>query len=179
MGKAQERSNAAGGEGEVSKEKGRAPPLKLPNQNGRHVAPVLDRPFVDAPPLLIGSTFTVPYSELTPFQRQTLEVAWEHHQDHCEQMEAEGPYDGVGEGDSDVPSSRPGKEDSIRVAPIVVVVDGYTAAAVELSIQQQQQATPSKRYTTLASIKIVESSNDAEEPSAIKLVGVGRVFLSN
>ena len=108
-------------------------------------------------------------------------MALEHHlehREHCERMNAEGPCDGVGDGNLDGPLSSPGKEGCIRAVPVITVVDGYTAAAVDLSIQQQQ-AISSKRYTILASIKIVESSNDAKEPSAIKLMGVGRVFLRN
>ncbi len=49
--------------------------IKFTSHNGKRGIPILDWPFVKALSLLIGSTRTVLYSELTLFQMRVIEVA--------------------------------------------------------------------------------------------------------
>jgi len=186
--KARERNEAAaaakeeGGGGaangaEVGEDTKKLARLQLTSRNGKRGIPILDRPYVDAPPLLIGSTLAIPYSELTPFQKRAIDVARGYHQEHCERMEIQD------ESESHHPLSWAGEECSIQAAPIIAVIDGYTAAATKSLLApatpSSQQPKVLKRYATLASIEFVESANNENggEPSAIKLVGVGRAFL--
>mmetsp|Transcript_22389 Transcript_22389/g.41117 ORF Transcript_22389/g.41117 Transcript_22389/m.41117 type:complete len:867 (+) Transcript_22389:243-2843(+) len=175
-GKARERSEAAAEE-QVNKNKKKVP-LKPTSRNGKRGIPILDRPFIKALPLLIGSTLTIPYSDLTHFQKRAIDVAREYHQEHCERAKI-----GKEESELDDPLSKAGEEGGIQAAPIIAVIDGYTAAATAESTtsltataSSQQPTKISKRYATLASIEVLESTDD-EEPSAIKLMGVGRAFL--
>ncbi|KAL9178922.1 hypothetical protein ACHAXT_011895 [Thalassiosira profunda] len=154
--------------------------------------PILDRPsFLDSPPLLVGSTLTYRYSELTLFQRRAVEVAQSHHKVHVARMKSEkeeGTSDRLGhlvemlDDGTIFQRSQAGEEGGIEAAPILAVVDGYTADDTEFAslLNQQPSSAPGlpkpKRYATLASVEVVYDSN-SEKPSLVKLTGVGRVFL--
>lgn len=133
----------------------------------RRGMPVLDRPYVDAPPLLIGGTTTLPYGELTPFQRGAIDAARACRE---ERAGAEGASDGGAAATF-----------GIDAAPVVAVVDGYTSVVSEAL---QAPPTPSsrrpgarRRYATLAVVEV--AGDDGGTPSTVRLTGVGRAFLRN
>lgn len=193
--KARERGEAGDDAADTDKES----PLtqdELSSSSARSVKrgiPILDRPsFLDAPPLLVGSTLTYRYSDLTSFQRRAVEVAHSHHEVHVARMKSEQEKDS-GDGLGDLVEmlddgtvfrrSRAGEEGGIEAGPILAVVDGYTADDTEFAsflTKQQQSTAPGlpkpKRYATLASIELVYDGK-SDEPSLVKLTGVGRVFL--
>lgn len=103
-------------------------------------------------PLLIGSTITLQYENMTPFQIKTLEVAQSLHEEHCSKMTED--------------NSTAGKEGGIEAAPIVAIIDQYT---------REVDTSDNKRFATLASVEVV--SDKYGEPVAVNLMGVGRVFL--
>jgi len=114
----------------------------------------------DAPPLLVGSSLTYKYSDLTPFQQRAIQVAQSYHK---EQM-----------------NTKDESEAGIEASPIVAVIDSYTASALEApnsTYKQKKTSTSKQRYATLASIDIVESDSSNGEPTVVKFMGVGRVFL--
>ncbi len=74
------------------------------SKNGKRSVPILDWPNFNKAPLLIGSTLTIWYSDLTPSQKRALKLAREH----CLKM--------VGEAGG------------ILAAPVITVVGCYTAA---------------------------------------------------
>lgn len=84
--------------------------------------------------------------------------------------------------DNEVLLPKAGDEGGIGAAPIIAIIDSYTASVMEslsTSSYQSQNIATKRRFATLASIEMVES-NDEEEPySAVKIMGVGRVFLHN
>ena len=143
-------------------------PSEVASKNGgkRRGMPILDilsrsLPGVaDAHPLLIGSSLTYQYSDLTPFQQRAIQVAQSYHK---EQM-----------------STKDESEAGIEASPIVAVIDSYTASALEApnsTYKQKKTSTNKQRYSTLASIEIVESDSSNGEPTVVKFTGVGRVFL--
>jgi hypothetical protein len=146
-------------------------PSDVASKNGkRRGIPILDiltgrsLPGVaDAPPLLVGSSLTYQYSHLTPFQQRAIQVAQSYHDEHCEQM-----------------ITKDESEAGIEASPIVAVIDGYTASALDApnsTYKQKKTSTSKLRYATLASIEIVESDSKNGEPIVVKFTGVGRVFL--
>ena len=141
-------------------------PSDVASKNKRRGIPILDilsrsLPGVaDAPPLLVGSSLTYQYSDLTPFQQRAIQVAQSYHE---EQM-----------------NTKDESEAGIEASPIVAVIDSYTASALEdpnSTYKQKKTSTSKQRYATLASIKIVESAISNGEPTVVKFTGVGRVFL--
>ena len=114
----------------------------------------------DAPPLLVGSSLTYQYSDLTPFQQRAIQLAQSYQEG---QMNTEDKSDA-----------------GIEVSPIVAVIDSYTASALEdpkSTYKQKKTSTSKQRYATLASIEIVENDSSNGEPTVVKFTGVGRVFL--
>ncbi|KAL7430156.1 hypothetical protein ACHAXH_001221 [Discostella pseudostelligera] len=143
------------------------------SKNTKRGIPILDvlsrPPVIDAPPLFVGSTLTYQYSDLTPFQQRAVDVAISLHEEHCVRMKEESTNDGEDKSSS-VSLPQAGDEGGIQAAPIIAVIDSYTAVASSLSPQQQQLSkTPTTRYATLASIE--------RTPTSLKLTGVGRAFL--
>jgi hypothetical protein len=108
-----------------------------------------------AVPLLIGSTITLRYENLTPFQVKAVEVAQSLHREHCIKMNRE--------------DSSAGNEGGIQAAPIVAVVDCYTGD-VESTLLDGN-----KRFATLAAVEVVTDKDG--EPTGVNLMGVGRVLL--
>jgi hypothetical protein len=107
-----------------------------------------------AVPLLIGSTITLRYENLTPFQVKAVEVAQSLHREHCIKMNRE--------------DSSAGNEGGIQAAPIVAVVDCYTGH-VESTLLDGNQ------FATLASVEVVTDKDGV--PTGVNLMGVGRVLL--
>jgi len=147
---------------------------------GKRGIPILDRPFVDAAPLLVGSALTLSYGGLTPFQQRVIEVAREFHEEHIEKMKLQNE-EGTNESSEDVEDGAsaqeaPGDEGGIEAAPIIAVIDGYTAAATEEAFTPHEQLKEPRRYATLASVEFV-GDNGNGEPVDVKITGVGRVFL--
>jgi|ERR1712192_26809 len=143
-------------------------PSEVASKNGgkRRGIPILDilsrsLPGVaDAPPLLVGSSLTYQYSDLTPFQQRAIDVAQTYHEEQA--------------------NSEDKSEAGIEASPIVAVIDSYTASALEApdsTYKQKKTSTSKQRYATLASIDIVESDSSNGEPTVVKFAGVGRVFL--
>jgi hypothetical protein len=123
----------------------------------REVIPILDilsrPPIINLPPLLLGETILLDHEELTPFQLQALDVALSYH--HV------SSYDS-----------------SWCSAPLVAVIDSYTANAEELPVASIFSS--SRRYTRYATLASVEIINDGDNyGSVIKLIGVGRALLRN
>lgn len=150
--------------------------LELPDRDCKRGVPILARPFVKAPPLLVGSTVVMDYSTLTPFQRRSLDVAIENHQEHIERMRAE-EEDMELLGDT---LTKAGDEGGIQAAPIIAVIDDYTADATAkhlASMSSRKLPDSNKRYATLASVEVVEGK--AGGPGKVKLMGVGRILLSD
>mmetsp|Transcript_21300 Transcript_21300/g.46234 ORF Transcript_21300/g.46234 Transcript_21300/m.46234 type:complete len:795 (+) Transcript_21300:201-2585(+) len=143
--------------------------------SGKRGIPILDSlsqsPDVDAPPLLIGSTLTFAYSDLTPFQKRALGVARSYHEERVQRMkEVQSSEDELNNND----------DGGIGAAPTIAIIDSYTASIMESSLDSpsSQQTGAQTRYATLASIEMVESNGDDGEPySAVKLTGVCRAFL--
>lgn len=142
--------------------------------------PILDRraaPFVDAPPLLVGSALTLRRSNMTPFQLRAVEVARRYHEEHLEEME-EAARDAGEDDDGEVAGGGCG----IQAAPVIAVVDGYTgpaaeeASAVEQDPEQRRWRDTPRTFATIASMEFVYD-NGTDELDAVRLMGVGRVFL--
>jgi hypothetical protein len=124
----------------------------------REVIPILDilsrPPIINLPPLLLGETLLLDHEELTPFQLQALDVALSYH--HV------SSYDS-----------------SWCSAPLVAVIDSYTANTEELPVASVFSSSSRRhtRYATLASVEII---NDGDNyGSVVKLIGVGRALLCN
>lgn len=166
---AQEQEEIIGGKGTVVSEESLS--SQLSSEEDSHfkckVMPVLDiltslssKSLVDdPPPLLIGSALTIEYSTLTPYQKRALGVALQiNHEDN---------------------------EGGIVSVPIIAVVDSHTASVMDSSpykdsLPSQQSSidgSTTRRYATVTSIELVHSSNGEESHLAVKLMGVGRVFL--
>lgn len=129
-------------------------------KNSRRGLPILG-PFIKSPsPLLIGSTLTFQYSEMTPFQKKALEVSQHYHEEHCTRMEGA--------------ADKAGDEGGIQAAPIVAIIDKYTGEHTETTPGDEQNKK--KRFATLAAVEM-EPSQDGSGSSVVKLTGVGRVFL--
>ncbi|KAL3757843.1 hypothetical protein ACHAWU_006151 [Discostella pseudostelligera] len=146
--------------------------------NTKRGIPILDilsrPPVIDAPPLLVGSTLTYQYSDLTPFQKRAVDVAISLHEEHCERMRIDKEEalakKGGEDGSNSVSLPQAGDEGGIQAAPIIAVIDSFTVMASTLSSQQQNLSKlPTTRYATLASIE--------RTPTSLKLTGVGRAFL--
>ena len=69
-----------------------------------------------------------------------------------------------------------GNEGGIQAAPISALIDSYTVDPHESSVASIQAGKPKKRFFTLAAIGLVYD-NESGEPSAVNLMGVGRVYL--
>jgi hypothetical protein len=123
--------------------------------------PILDilsrPPIINLPPLLVGETVLIHHTELTPFQLRALDVASSHHH--------------VSSTDS-----------SWCSAPLVAVIDSYTATT-ELPVSSVASSSLRyRRYATLASVEIINKGDDeygSSTSSMVKLMGVGRAFLRN
>ena len=156
---------------DTSKDAKEVLPFEITSKNGKRGIPILDilsrPPVVDAPPLLVGSTLTYRYSDLTPFQKRAVDVAKSNHEEHCQRMKDE----------EDDTNDIVGSDGGIQASPIIAIIDSYTAFAIELPTSPHKKtSTTQQRYATLASIEIIENSNDGE-PSVVKFMGVGRVLL--
>lgn len=159
-----ERLDARKREDEEALEKGeKNDSNKTPTSAGkksRRGLPILG-PFIKSPsPLLIGSTLTFQYSEMTPFQKKALDVSQHYHEEHCTRMEEA--------------ANQAGDEGGIQAAPIVAIIDSFTGEHVETTPGDDQNKK--KRFATLAAVE-TEPSQDGSGPSIVKLTGVGRVFL--
>jgi hypothetical protein len=129
--------------------------------NRRVGIPILDilsrPPIINLPPLLVGETVLIHHTELTPFQLRALDVASSHHH--------------VSSTDS-----------SWCSAPLVAVIDSYTATT-ELPVSSVASSSLRyRRYATLASVEIINKGDDeygSSTSSMVKLMGVGRAFLRN
>lgn len=146
---------------------------------GKRGIPILG-PFIGkdlSSPLLVGSTFTLQYSTLTPYQLKALEVAQCYHTEHCSNMELEGQLSGAGDdaGTAELCMITSGEDGGIEAAPIVAIIDNHTASASSPLLEKKGKQVH-KRYATLASVQLVYSEGSSE-PAAVKLFGVGRVFL--
>jgi len=145
---------------------------KIADLNGKRGIPIVDilsrPPVVRAPPLLVGGTLTVPYSDLTPFQKRAVEVARGYHEEHRRRTtmaeEEEEATDGCEVGEF----SKFGVGCGIQAAPIVAIIDSYTASVMDAA---ESSASSTQRFATLASIEVVGHG------FAVKFTGVGRVFL--
>jgi hypothetical protein len=134
---------------------GAAPNEPIKQESRKRGIPILG-PFLKSSmkvPLLVGSTISLPYETLTPFQIKTLEVAQSLHEEHCSKMVED--------------SDTAGKEGGIEAAPIVAIIDAYTDSV-------DMPKVKGKRFATLAAVDLVHNSG---EPVAVNLMGVGRVFL--
>ena len=132
----------------------------------REGIPILDilsrPPIINLPPLLVGETISIHRTDLTPFQLRALDVASSHHH--------------VSSTDS-----------SWCSAPLVAVIDGYTATTTELPVSSVASSSSSsslryKRYATLASVEIINKGDEygsSNTSSMVKLMGVGRALLRN
>ncbi len=145
--------------------------------NAKQGIPILDilsrPPVIDAPPLLVGSTLTYQYSDLTPFQKRAIDVALSLHEENCSRMKRV-------DGSSSVSLPQAGDKGGIQAAPIIAVIDSYTAMRLLPTQEQRLIKTPTTRYATLASIKILKgggNGGDGGTPTGIKLTGVGRAFV--
>lgn len=128
--------------------------------NSRRGLPILG-PFIKSPsPLLIGSTITFQYSEMTPFQKKALEVSQHYHEEHCKRMKEA--------------AEQAGDEGGIQAAPIVAIIDSFTGEHTEMSPEDEQNKK--KRFATLSAVEM-EPSQDGSGPAVVRLTGVGRVFL--
>ena len=101
---------------------------------------------------------------MTPFQQRAIDVATKSY--HEEQ-------DGVLSGENDV--------GGIQAAPIVAIIDSYTASEMEVATQRKlkmkSSTKPTQRYATLASVEVVKQKKG--EATVVKFMGVGRVLLQN
>ncbi|KAL3807853.1 hypothetical protein ACHAXA_009881, partial [Cyclostephanos tholiformis] len=145
---------------------------------GIPVLDVLSRPPVyESPPLLVGGTLMIMYSDLTPSQRRALEIASAIHREDCSSSSSSSSLEEGGMGgalDASCPEGRS------AAAPIIAIIDGYTA---------RRHNERGGRYATLASIEMIEGGgggcgDDIDRhrgggggPWAIRLVGVGRALL--
>ena len=128
-------------------------------RKSRRGLPILG-PFIKSPsPLLVGSTITFQYSDMTPFQKKAVEVSQVYHEEHCARMKEA--------------ADEAGEEGGIQAAPIVAIIDNFTGEYTELSPGDDQKKQ--KRFATLSAIEIETSSDGSSE--VVKLTGVGRVFL--
>eukprot|EP00574_Skeletonema_japonicum_P008385 CAMPEP_0201719002 /NCGR_PEP_ID=MMETSP0593-20130828/4355_1 /ASSEMBLY_ACC=CAM_ASM_000672 /TAXON_ID=267983 /ORGANISM="Skeletonema japonicum, Strain CCMP2506" /LENGTH=831 /DNA_ID=CAMNT_0048209391 /DNA_START=133 /DNA_END=2628 /DNA_ORIENTATION=+ len=155
-----ERLDAKKWEDDEAAKKGTTDAPASVGKNSRRGLPILG-PFIKSPsPLLIGSTITFQYSEMTPFQKKALEVSQHYHEEHCTRMkEAAG---------------QAGDEGGIQAAPIVAIIDSFTGEHTEMTPEDEQNKK--KRFATLSAVEM-EPSQDGSEPAVVKLTGVGRVFL--
>ena len=175
LGEEEEDVDAKSGADESGKEEDKKKTVAPERLKRKRGIPILDRPSFhqDVPPLLVGSTLTFQYSDLTPFQHKSIEIAQLYHCDHVERTKVDGEESGLNADD----------DGGIQASPIIAVTDSFTnAAAAEvesvLSPQQKEMSiygTP-KKFATLASIDISYDSI-SEEPTSVKFTGVGRVFL--
>ncbi|KAL7438852.1 hypothetical protein ACHAXM_006437 [Skeletonema potamos] len=156
-----ERLDARKYEDEEKEEKKQAgTPSSVGSRNSRRGLPILG-PFIKSPsPLLIGSTITFQYSDLTPFQKKALEVSQHYHEEHCARMKEA--------------ADQAGDEGGIQAAPIVAIIDRFTGEYTgPISGDEQKK---NKRFATLSAVEM-EPSQDGTGPAVVKLTGVGRVFL--
>ncbi len=148
-------------------------------KRGIPILDILSRPpVIDAPPLLVGSTLTYQYSDLTPFQKRAIDMAIFLHDEHCSRMKSD---EGVSKNEVDASSGvslpQAGDEGGIQAAPIIAVIDSSTAMAMLPTQEQRLNKTPSTRYATLASIEILNGGGDGRTPTGLKVTGVGRAFV--
>mmetsp|Transcript_20258 Transcript_20258/g.31180 ORF Transcript_20258/g.31180 Transcript_20258/m.31180 type:complete len:833 (+) Transcript_20258:148-2646(+) len=135
-------------------------PASAGRNSSRRGLPILG-PFIKSPsPLLIGSTLTFQYSEMTPFQKKALEVSQHYHEEHCTRMKEA--------------AEKAGDEGGIQAAPIVAIIDSFTGEYTETTPGDEQNKK--KRFATLSAVEM-EPSQDGSGPAVVKLTGVGRVLL--
>ena len=135
-------------------------PASAGRNSSRRGLPILG-PFIKSPsPLLIGSTLTFQYSEMTPFQKKALEVSQHYHEEHCTRMNEA--------------AEKAGDEGGIQAAPIVAIIDSFTGEYTETTPGDEQNKK--KRFATLSAVEM-EPSQDGSGPAVVKLTGVGRVLL--
>jgi len=146
--------------GKEEKEGSTDAPTSAGRNSSRRGLPILG-PFIKSPsPLLIGSTLTFQYSEMTPFQKKALEVSQHYHKEHCTRMKEA--------------AEKAGDEGGIQAAPIVAIIDSFTGEYTETTPGDEQNKK--KRFATLSAVEM-EPSQDGSGPAVVKLTGVGRVFL--
>jgi len=135
-------------------------PASAGRNSSRRGLPILG-PFIkSSSPLLIGSTLTFQYSEMTPFQKKALEVSQHYHEEHCTRMNEA--------------AEKAGDEGGIQAAPIVAIIDSFTGEYTETTPGDEQNKK--KRFATLSAVEM-EPSQDGSGPAVVKLTGVGRVLL--
>ena len=126
---------------------------------GITILDILSRPpIINLPPLLVGETILIHRTELTPFQLRALDVASSHHHHHVSSTDS-----------------------SWCSAPLVAVIDSYTATNDLPVASSSSSSLRYKRYATLASVEIINKGDEygSSTSSIVKLIGVGRAFLRN
>jgi hypothetical protein len=152
----------------------------LPNGKRRTI-PVLDillgKTAALMPPLLVGGALTIPYADLTPYQRRALDAATSNHEDSRgmmivdDHLDSSSVFAGIGENAA-----------RIAAAPLVAIIDDLTASSSSPPSLNESRGGHAgrRRYATLASIEILKDGNDREgDATAVRFTGVGRAFLGD
>ncbi|KAL3806056.1 hypothetical protein ACHAXA_005779, partial [Cyclostephanos tholiformis] len=165
------------------REEGRVDDDELPERR-RRMIPILDvligkNAVAEVPLLLVGRAMTIPYANLTSFQRMALDAAMSNTEDHRGTMivDEHNNLSSVlaGAGECAVVHSAP--------APLIAIIDDLTASSsLSSSLWQENRGDNARRrrYATLASIEMIEDGNGRERrTTAVRLMGVGRAFLGD